>query len=94
MATIIIKPSRNNAIARRARKRTELIAAKRHEKAFALRLDNTFMRLSGCLNRRVFNAVNDAKHKLKSGSGSGTCCLPEVARYAAGYRKLQKVTAR
>lgn len=67
-----------------ARKASEAIEQTRFERRIV-------SALSSC-NQRVEKAV--LSPSLRDRHESGAACLPEVALYAAGYRKSESVTAR
>lgn len=47
---------------------------------------------SGCSNRVLKAVASPSVREVKEESGA--MCLPDVAKYAAGYRKSESVTAR
>lgn len=90
MATIIWKESnpRGTAKSRYKARRAAMVAERRDDEALARKVA---VIASGC-NMRVGKAVTSPS--LRDRHESGAACLPEVALYAAGYRKSESVTAR
>ncbi|WP_312329641.1 transcriptional antitermination N peptide [Atlantibacter hermannii] len=65
---------------------------KRDNQQLAKKIDRAFSRLSEDCSNRVLKATSlIAARETDIG---GSCCLPEVAMYAAGHRKSNNVTAR
>ncbi len=82
MATIIIKPAKENAKQRKYRKQGEFLAKKDADRELAKKLSKAWAKLT-----RVELPAQKPAY-------SGSCCLPEVAMFAAGHRKSNKITAR
>ncbi|MGQ5784960.1 hypothetical protein ACN2W4_20960 [Serratia marcescens] len=82
MATIIIKPAKENAKRRKYRKQGEFLAKKDADRELAKKISKAWAKLT-----RV--ELPEQKPVY-----SGSCCLPGVAMFSAGYRKSNKITAR
>lgn len=82
MATIIIKPAKENAKQRKYRKQGEFLAKKDADRELAKKISKAWAKLT-----RVELPAQKPVY-------SGSCYLPEVAKYAAGHRKSKSVTAR
>lgn len=82
MTTIIIKPAKENAKRRKYRKQGEYLAKKDADRELAKKISKAWAKLT-----RV--EIPSQKPVY-----SGSCCLPEVAMFAAGHRKSKSVTAR
>ncbi|MBH3213203.1 hypothetical protein [Serratia marcescens] len=78
MTTIIVKPAKENSKTRRYRQRGEVMAKRREDANTAKKLSKAWAKLT-----RV--ELPAQKHVY-----SGSCCLPEVAMFAAGHRKVRK----
>ncbi|WP_446651669.1 transcriptional antitermination N peptide [Atlantibacter hermannii] len=65
---------------------------KRDNQQLAKKIDRAFSRLSEDCSNRVLKATSLIASRDTDIGGS--CCLPEVAMYAAGHRKSNNVTAR
>lgn len=78
MTTIIIKPAKENAKRRKYRKQGEYLAKKDADRELAKKISKAWAKLT-----RVELPAQKPVY-------SGSCCLPEVAKYAAGYRKDRK----
>ncbi|TXE58982.1 hypothetical protein [Serratia nematodiphila] len=78
MATIIIKPAKENAKRRKYRKQGEFLAKKDADRELAKKISKAWAKLT-----RVELPAQKPVY-------SGSCCLPEVAMYAAGHRKVRK----
>ncbi|WP_333890937.1 hypothetical protein [Atlantibacter subterraneus] len=66
---------------------------KRDNQQFAKKIDRAFSRLSEDCSNRVLKATSLIA--VRETDIGGSCCLPEVAMYAAGHRKSKDiVTAR
>ncbi|HAT4516350.1 hypothetical protein I5U18_03300 [Serratia ureilytica] len=82
MTTIIVKPAKENSKTRRYRQRGEVMAKRREDADTAKKLSKAWAKLTRIelpAQKPVYN---------------GSCCLPEVAMFAAGHRKSNKITAR
>jgi hypothetical protein len=79
----------------KAREIRKLERARQHKemKAYCKKIDRAFSRLSEGCSERVTRAVSLAGTRQKEVEG-GAVCLPDVAMFAAGYRKSNNVTAR
>lgn len=98
MVDIVFKRRKENSKSRRMRERGEHYAAYKAlcdtDRAMARKLEAAFTKLSEGCTAKVARAINgpsvrDVKEE------SGAMCLPDVALYAAGYRKpVESVTAR
>ncbi|WP_236547269.1 transcriptional antitermination N peptide [Enterobacter roggenkampii] len=79
----------------KAREIRKLERARQHKemKAYCKKIDRAFSRLSEGCSERVSRAISLAGTRQKEVEG-GAVCLPEVALFAAGYRKSNNVTAR
>ncbi|KYP84753.1 hypothetical protein WB66_11095 [bacteria symbiont BFo1 of Frankliniella occidentalis] len=98
MTVISYLPTKNNSKSRRMRERGEHYAAYKAlcdaDRLMARKLEAAFTKLSEGCTAKVARAINgpsvrDVKEE------SGAMCLPDVALYAAGYRKpVESVTAR
>lgn len=82
MATIIIKPAKENAKQRKYRKQGEFLAKKDADRELAKKISKAWAKLT-----RVELPAQKPVY-------SGSCCLPEVAMFAVGNRKSNKITAR
>lgn len=82
MATIIVKPEKDNSKNRRYRQRGELMAKRREDAAFTKKISKAWAKLT------------KVELPIQKPVYSGSCCLPEVAKFATGYRKSEKITAR
>ncbi|HEJ7006137.1 TPA: hypothetical protein ACKP84_003803 [Serratia marcescens] len=82
MTTIIVNPAKENSKTRRYRQRGEVMAKRREDADTAKKLSKAWAKLT-----RVELPVQKPVY-------SGSCCLPEVAMFAAGHRKSNKITAR
>lgn len=65
---------------------------KRGNQQLAKKIDRAFSRLSEDCSNRVLKATSLVA--VRETDIGGSCCLPEVAMYSAGYRKSNNVTAR
>ncbi|MBS3895148.1 hypothetical protein, partial [Serratia marcescens] len=72
MATIIIKPAKENAKRRKYRKQGEFLAKKDADRELAKRINKAWAKLT-----RIEVSAQKPVY-------SGSCCLPEVAMFAAG----------
>ncbi|MGF6559037.1 hypothetical protein [Erwinia aphidicola] len=98
MVDIVFKRKKENSKSRRMRERGEHYAAYKAlcdaDRAMARKLEAAFTKLSEGCTAKVARAINgpsvrDVKEE------SGAMCLPDIALYAAGYRKpTESVTAR
>ena len=98
MVDIVFKRRKENSKSRRMRERGEHYAAYKAlcdaDRLMARKLEAAFTKLSEGCTAKVSRAINgpsvrDVKEE------SGAMCLPDVALYAAGYRKpVESVTAR
>ena len=79
----------------KAREIRKLERARQHKemKAYCKKIDRAFSRLSEGCSERVTKAISLAGTRQREVEG-GPVCLPEVAMFAAGHRKSNKVTAR
>ncbi len=76
----------------RQRYKAKRAAEHRERKDYCQKIERAFSRLSeGCSNR-VLSATSLGS--LRDRNTGGSACLPEVAIFAAGYRKSGQVTAR
>ncbi|WP_369606243.1 hypothetical protein [Serratia marcescens] len=82
MTTIIVKPAKENAKHRKYRKQGEFLAKKDADRELAKKISKAWAKLT-----RVELPAQKPVY-------SGSCCLPEVAMFAAGHRKSEKITAR
>lgn len=82
MATIIIKPAKENAKRRKYRKQGEFLAKKDADRELAKKINKAWAKLT-----RVDLPAQKPIY-------SGSCCLSEVALFATGHRKSNKITAR
>jgi len=78
----------------KAREIRKLERARQHNemKAYCKKIDRAFSRLSeGCSNR-VINAITTATTLGMMGKevSEGSACMPEIAIFAAGHRKVRK----
>jgi hypothetical protein len=64
-------------------------AEKLEMKAYCKKIDRAFSRLSEGCSERVSRAISLAGTRQKEVEG-GAVCLPEVALFAAGHRKVRK----
>lgn len=64
-------------------------AQKLEAKAYCKKIDRAFSRLSEGCSERVNKAISLAGTRQKEVEG-GAVCLPEVALFAAGHRKVRK----
>ncbi|EPA9111006.1 MAG: hypothetical protein E7G96_02520 [Serratia liquefaciens] len=78
MITIIVKPAKENSKTRRYRQRGEVMAKRREEVELAKKISKAWAKLTH-IDLPSRNAIY-----------SGACCLPEVAMFAAGFRKIRK----
>lgn len=98
MTVISYLPTKNNSKSRRMRERGEHYAAYKSlcdaDRAMARKLEAAFTKLSEGCTAKVARAINGPSvREVKEESGA--MCLPEVALYAAGYRKpTESITAR
>jgi|AGFS01.1.fsa_nt_gi hypothetical protein len=96
MTTIIVKPARENSKSRRYRQRGEHMRALKAEcdadRHFAKRIDKAFKKLSEGCSESVARATSLGG--LRDTDSNGSCCLPDVAKFAAGHRNNKQVTAR
>lgn len=94
MVQIIEKRKKENAKSRRTRARGEHYAAYKamcdEARVEARKIDNAFSRLSGEATGRVAKALSGTLSLRSKREESGSACLPEVARYAAGHRTSRK----
>ncbi len=68
-------------------------AAQKIETAnYAVKISKAFSKLSGEATGRVAKAMSVGMPRDTKDEGS--CCLPEISLYQAGYRKSESVTAR
>lgn len=98
MTVISYLPTKNNSKSRRMRERGEHYAAYKAlcdaDRLLARKLEAAFTKLSEGCTAKVARAINgpsvrDVKEE------SGAMCLPDVAIFAAGYRKpVESITAR
>lgn len=98
MTVISYLPTKNNSKSRRMRERGEHYAAYKAlcdaDRAMARKLEAAFTKLSEGCTAKVARAINGASVRDVK-EESGAMCLPDVALYAAGYRKpVESVTAR
>lgn len=90
MVTIAWKESKGTAKSRYKARRAELIAERRSNEALARKIA---LKLSGCVRADKAASLGSLCCK-KADEYSGSVCLPNVAIYAAGYRKSKQLTAR
>lgn len=77
----------------RQRYKAKRAAEHRERKEYCQKIERAFSRLSEDCSNRVLRATSLVS--LRETNNSGASCLPEVAIFAAGYRKSkQVVTAR
>jgi len=98
MVDIVFKRRKENSKSRRMRERGEHYAAYKAlcdaDRAMARKLEAAFTKLSEGCTAKVARAINGASVRDVK-EESGAMCLPDVALYAAGYRKpTESVTAR
>ena len=67
-------------------------AEKLEVKAYCKKINRAFTRLSEGCSESVARATSLGR--LRDTDTNGSCCLPDVARYAAGHRNNKQVTAR
>ncbi|KAE9776412.1 transcriptional regulator, partial [Escherichia coli] len=88
----------DNQMNSRQRYKAKRAAEHRERKEYCKRIDRAFSRLSEDCSDRVIKAINSTEYKMnlrsKPEPDYGSPCLPEVAMYAAGHRKSERVTAR
>ncbi|EEZ2438779.1 hypothetical protein HJZ45_000034 [Escherichia coli] len=78
--------ARNRRRARRQAQREQAMKEQRLARKIALKL-------SGCVRADKAASLGSLRYK-KADECSGSICLPNVAVYAAGYRKSKQLTAR
>lgn len=97
MTNIVFKRRKENSKSRRIRERGEHYAATKAQcdadRSTARKIEAAFSKLSAGCSLNVARATSAPSLREKHESGSA--CLPDVAKYAAGYRKSKDiVTAR
>lgn len=82
MTIIIVKPATENAKSRKYQKTKAFFAKKDADRELARKINKAWAKLTRAeLPRR--------KEEYR-----GSCCLPEVAKFAAGYRQSVNITAK
>jgi len=76
----------------RQRYKAKRAAEHRERKEYCQKIERAFSRLSEDCSNRVLRATSLGS--LREINKGGASCLPEVAIFAAGYRKSKQVTAR
>jgi len=77
-----------------AKQRYNARRAERHRemKAYCKKINRAFAKLSEGCSESVARATSLGS--LRDTDSNGSCCLPDVARFAAGHRNNKQVTAR
>ncbi|NHW96213.1 hypothetical protein G9X48_11925 [Cronobacter sp. HA18006] len=90
MATIIWKEAKGTAKSRYKARRAAKIEQAQQDASLARRIEQ---KLSGCVRADKAASLGSLRCKEED-ERSGSICLPNVALYAAGYRKSKQLTAR
>ena len=72
----------------RQRYKAKRAAEHRERKEYCKRIDRAFSRLSEDCSNRVLKATSLIA--VRETDIVGSCCLPEVAMYSAGFRRVRK----
>ncbi|EOA2991846.1 hypothetical protein ACHZIB_003267 [Yersinia enterocolitica] len=94
MIQIITKRKKDNAKSRRCRQRGEHYVAYKAERdesrAMASRIEAAFTKLSEGCTARVYKAMMPIPIRSAERPSADNICLPEVAKFAAGFRKVRE----
>ncbi|CFQ95820.1 hypothetical protein [Yersinia frederiksenii] len=94
MIQIITKRKKDNAKSRRCRQRGEHYAAYKAEcdesRAMASRIEAAFTKLSEGCTSRVYKATMPIQVRSTEQPSADNICLPEVAKFAAGFRNVRE----
>lgn len=94
MIQIITKRKKDNAKSRRCRQRGEHYAAYKAEcdesRAMATRIEAAFTKLSEGCTSRVYKATMPIPIRSAEKPSADNICLPEVAKFSAGFRNVRK----
>ncbi|EMG5775063.1 hypothetical protein V5D82_004518 [Yersinia enterocolitica] len=94
MVAITIKPAKENSKTRKFKRTGEFFAAKDANRVLASRIEAAFTKLSEGCTSRVYKATMPVPVRSTEQPSADNICLPEVAKFAAGFRKSESLTAR
>ncbi|ELI7924730.1 hypothetical protein RSE70_004058 [Yersinia enterocolitica] len=90
MVAITIKPAKENSKTRKFKRTGELFAAKDANRVLASRIEAAFTKLSEGCTSRVCKATMPIQIRSTERPSADNICLPEVAKFAAGFRKVRE----
>ncbi|MBK5075186.1 hypothetical protein I2492_19495 [Budviciaceae bacterium CWB-B4] len=88
MQKITVKPASKNSKTARFKARGELMAKRKADAELAVKIDRAFKKLSTGCSERTQKAIN--LPSVKEPETTGSICIPDVAMYQAGHRKVRK----
>ena len=87
MQKITVKPARENSKTARFKARGELMAKRKADAELAVKIDRAFKKLSTGCTERTLKAIS--LPAMKEAEQTGSICIPDVAMYQAGHRKIR-----
>ncbi|ENF3463425.1 hypothetical protein WFP00_22105 [Yersinia enterocolitica] len=90
MVAITIKPAKENSKTRKFKRTGEFFAAKDANRVLASRIEAAFTKLSEGCTSRVYKATMPIPIRSTERPSADNICLPEVAKFAAGFRNVRE----
>ncbi|WP_432323430.1 hypothetical protein [Yersinia enterocolitica] len=90
MVAITIKPAKENSKTRKFKRTGEFFAAKDANRVLASRIEAAFTKLSEGCTSRVYKATMPVPVRSTDRPSADNICLPEVAKFAAGFRNVRE----